>query len=72
MLKRRTKVERAAFDAALARMHLWYAHQKLFAILLNPLPDGCSALPCNSAGTRTLVSLPLLPLVDQSASLCYR
>ena len=39
----RTAEEREAFRRAIESMQLWYAHQKLFAILLTTLPDGCTA-----------------------------
>lgn len=54
VLVERTPAERAAFDIALGSMQMWYAHQKLFAILLTTLPDGCEALPYGARGWPTV------------------
>ena len=40
VLRARSAAEERAFRSALSKMQLWYAHQKLYAILVTHLPDG--------------------------------
>lgn len=54
VLVERTSAERAAFSHAINCMQLWYAHQKLFAVLLTELPDGCTAPPYDARGWPTV------------------
>ena len=54
VLVERTHDEREAFSLALDSMQIWYAHQKLFAILVTELPDGCIVLPYDARGWPTV------------------
>ena len=49
----RTKEQHDAFQFALREMQLWYAHQKLFALLLTTMPQGSTAPPYEARGWPT-------------------
>ena len=54
VLIERTPDEREAFKLALDSMQLWYAHQKIFAMLITELPEGCTAPPYDARGWPTV------------------
>jgi len=53
VLTERTPAEAQAFRHALREMQLWYAHQKLFAILMSRLPLGSTCAAYDSRGWPT-------------------
>ena len=53
VLVERTTQERLAFQHALREMQIWYAHQKLFAVLLSQLPPGTSGAAYGARGWPT-------------------
>jgi hypothetical protein len=58
----RTPIERAAFDIALNSIQVFYAHQRLFAVLISTLPEGCTAPPYHERGWVRRLSSNARPL----------
>ena len=50
MLSNRTPEEQEVFDVALRSMQVFYAHQKLFALLLTTVPEGCDTRSYDERG----------------------